>query len=89
MTAYTYDANGNVLTTTNATGVTTNTYDTVGNLTSTTDPNGRLITYVYDGDQLSTETWFTAGGSVADVLSFTYDDAGNTLTVSKAPAHTR
>ncbi len=82
VTQFTYNAADQVLTSSTTLGTTTNTYDDAGNLTSTTDPDGRTITYVYDGDQLMTETWFNANHSVANVLSYTYDDAGNLLTAS-------
>ena len=48
-TDYTYDANGNLLTTTDALGNTvTNHYDAHGQLTSMTDANGGTATYSYD-----------------------------------------
>ena len=82
VTSFTYNADGQVLTTTTPLGTTTNVYDDAGNLTSTTDATGRQITYAYDGDQLTTETWYNADASVANVKTYTYDDAGNTLTAS-------
>lgn len=54
VTSYTYDTNGNLLTTvtsadanTQAT-TTTMTYDASGNLASTTDPEGNVTSYTYD-----------------------------------------
>ncbi len=50
-TTYTYDAEGQLLTTTDGNGhTTTNTYDGDGNLTSTTDGNGNEAVYGYDLD---------------------------------------
>ncbi len=46
---YTYKANGELLTKTDATGTTTYNYDVLGNLVSVTLPSGNLIEYVIDG----------------------------------------
>jgi RHS repeat-associated protein len=84
-TTYTYDADGNVLTTTisDATGgdasrTTTDTYEAHGDLASVTDPEGKKTTYTYDalGDRVS-ET--NPGGVTTD---YTYDAAGNLLTTT-------
>ncbi|MBF0634541.1 MAG: hypothetical protein HQK85_07790 [Nitrospinae bacterium] len=47
--SYTYTANGELLTKTNASGTATYGYDVRGNLTSVTMPDGTLIEYVIDG----------------------------------------
>ncbi|MFZ5503508.1 MAG: RHS repeat-associated core domain-containing protein, partial [Pseudomonadota bacterium] len=47
--AYTYTANGELQTKTNAAGVTHYTYDVYGNLKAVTLPNGTPITYLTDG----------------------------------------
>jgi RHS repeat-associated protein len=86
-TAYTYDPDGDVLTTTvsDATGgdpsrTTTYTYDAHGNLASVTDPMGNKTTYTYDalGDRVSQTT---PAGVTTD---YTYDAAGNLLTTTLA-----
>ena len=46
---YTYTANGELATKTDATGTTTYTYDVLGNLRSATLPDGTQIDYVIDG----------------------------------------
>ena len=47
--SYTYTANGELLTKTDASGTTTYNYDALGNLLSVTLPTGDLIEYVVDG----------------------------------------
>src|SRR5207248_533044 len=74
----------NVLSVSNALGTTTFTYDEDGNLTSESRPDGRSISYRYDGDRLVEETWRNADGSVADVLSYAYDEEGNLLAASNS-----
>ena len=81
-TSYTSDALGNVLTTTTPLGTTTARYDQAGNKVWQQDADGRVTTYAYDGGRLTTETQYNADGSVADVLSYTYDAAGNMLTAT-------
>jgi RHS repeat-associated protein len=82
VTSFTYNASGQVLTTTTPLGTTNNTYDAVGNRTSTLDPRGRLITYAYVGNRLTTETWYNADSTVADIKTYTYDQSGNRLSAS-------
>ena len=48
MTTFTYDANDNVLTETNALGKTTNTYDSNDHRTSITDPLGNVTRFTYN-----------------------------------------
>jgi|GEM_PF-6334123 len=58
-------------------------YDDAGNLTLTVDRDGRRRQMSYNGDdELTGETWFNANGSVQNVLSYTYDSAGNLLSAS-------
>jgi RHS repeat-associated protein len=85
VTTYTYDPDGDVLTTTlsdstggDASRTTTNTYDAHGNLASVTDADGNKTTYTYDalGDRTS-ET--NPAGVTTD---YTYDAAGNLLTTT-------
>ena len=84
VTVFTFDANGNVLTTTTPLGQTTDQYDGDSNLLSTTDALGRTETYVYDANRLVAETWFNANGSVEDTQSYTYDPVGNMLTATNS-----
>jgi YD repeat-containing protein len=57
---------------------TTYAYDTASRLTSMTDRLGRRTDYRYDdADRPTGQTWYAAGGSVQDVLTFTYDAVGN------------
>jgi RHS repeat-associated protein len=85
VTTYTYDPDGDVLTTTlsDATGgdpsrTTTHTYDAHGDLASVTDSLGNKTTYTYDalGDRVS-ET--NPAGVTTD---YDYDTAGNLLTTT-------
>jgi YD repeat-containing protein len=80
--SFTYNAAGQVLTQTTPLGMTSYTYDYAGNLTSKTDPTGRKITYSYDGNNLTTETWYNADGTLANTKSYTYDTDGNMLSAS-------
>jgi RHS repeat-associated protein len=81
-TSYTYNAAGQVLTSSNALGTTTNVYDDAGNLLSTTDTLGRVKTYSYDGNRVSTATWYNSDGTVANLLVYCYDKDGNLVQAS-------
>jgi YD repeat-containing protein len=88
-TSYTYDANGNALTTVTSIGTTTYKYDEAGNLTSIVDPLGRKQTMVYDDNRLMTKTWFNADNTLANVFNYRYDPEGNmTLASSDAGTYT-
>ncbi len=55
-------------------------YDAVDNLAGKTDRNGRRIRFEYDDlDRLITETWVNPDDSTANVIQYTYADAGNLL----------
>ncbi|MDA8383507.1 MAG: RHS repeat protein [Betaproteobacteria bacterium] len=84
---YTYNAQHEPLTFTDAAGQTTTyTYNARGERTSVTDPLGETTTYVYDGDGYLT--------SVIDALghvqrSFTYDAYGRVASVTDSQGYTR
>jgi len=60
-------------------------YDAASQMTSTTDALGRQVTFSYDSAGRQTgQTWHNADGSVQQVLTFTFDAAGNNLTASNA-----
>ena len=76
-TSYQYDANGNLLETTNPDGTTQQyVYNALGEVTSSTDPDGQTITYAYNTNaQLTAEN---LPGGTSD--TYTYDSHGNMLT---------
>lgn len=81
VTTYTYDADRNLLSETDALDNTTSyTYDGNGNRTSVTDPMNRTTTYTYNG--------FGQVTSVTDpegrITSYVYDPAGNLTSVTDA-----
>jgi RHS repeat-associated protein len=84
VTGYVYDQLSRQIQTTDPTGaVTTTSYDAAGRLTQVVDRDSRTITYSYDAANRETgETWKSSGGSVANVLTFTYDSKGNRLATS-------
>jgi RHS repeat-associated protein len=90
-TSYTYDGDGNVLTTrvledsrTEVYDVTTNTYDGNGNILTTTDPVGNETSYIYDGDGNLAGTLYADGTST----SATYDTSDNKLSSTDASGNT-
>jgi RHS repeat-associated protein len=85
-TAYTYDPLNRKIKETDPLGnITSYTYDALGLLQSVTDPLGRGEAFVYDSfHRLTTETWKTATGYVAQTLAYSYDADNNLLTASNA-----
>src|SRR5207253_1782912 len=83
-TAYVYDALDREVQRYDPAGAATTTaYDAAGRVQSVTDRDGRTVTYAYDAaDRKAGETWLAAGGSVANVLTFSYDPKGNLLTAA-------
>jgi RHS repeat-associated protein len=72
--SFTYDANANQLTKTDALGNTTNyTYDAVGNLSKEVDPDGISTSYTYDAN--GNVTAKTDG--LGNTTTFQYDGANN------------
>ena len=75
-TAYTYDADGNLLAKTDASGTTTYTYDSLNRLTSVTSPTDSL-SYQYDPlGNLATTTRLQSGQTTAQVTQNVVDPTG-------------
>jgi RHS repeat-associated protein len=84
VTSYVYDALGRQIRAIDPTGaVTTTSYDGAGRVTQVIDRDSRTVTYSYDAINREVgETWKSSGGSVSNVLTFTYDSKGNRLTAA-------
>ena len=82
----TYDAMGNLLSTTDKEGHTTTskTYDAAGRVISTTDQRGNTTTYEYDavGNKIAQTD------PLGNKTTYTYDPQGNLLSVTDALGHT-
>ena len=99
---YTYNAQGEPLTSTDRSGnVTSYAYDALGQLTQVTLPGGRSITYTYDADGNRTSVVDSAGTETAiyavnnldqytsvGSTSYTYDKDGNLQTMTNASGTT-
>ena len=80
-TTFAYDANGNLITTTDPLGnATQRVYDAVSRLTSLTDPRGLSTLFRYDGLNRVTEIADARQG----ITRFAYDPNGNLLSVQDA-----
>ena len=80
-TTFAYDANGNLVTTTDPLGnATQRVYDAVSRLTSLTDPRGLSTLFRYDNLNRVTEIADARQG----ITRFTYDPNGNLLSVADA-----
>lgn len=75
---FTYDANGNRLTMTDASGVTRYTYDALDRLTSVTDVHGLTIQYTYNTAGLLTELIYPENKTV----TYTYNAAKKLIRVA-------
>ncbi len=75
-TSYTHDAAGRVLKEITGLGTVTYGYDHAGNMTMRVDERGRLIGYAHLGGRLTAATWYNAGATVVNQLTYTYDNAG-------------
>ena len=83
-TKYTYDANGDELSTTDSEGNTTSwTYDSAGRQITTTDPEGVTKTNTYDANGNLVQTTDGAG----DTTTMSYDSAGNATSVVLGPGN--
>jgi RHS repeat-associated protein len=83
-TSYTYDAVGNVVTTTDPLGhVTTTVYDADNGPISVTDPLGHMTTTTYDADNEATVVTRADGTT----LSTTYDADGNRVSTTDGAGH--
>jgi RHS repeat-associated protein len=82
VTSYVRDIDGNVLSMTTPLGTWTYKYDKAGNRILQSDPLGRSISWVWDGNELASATWYNADGSVANVLGYGYDTDGNLTSAS-------
>ena len=84
-TTFTYNAFGDLLTTTDPLGHTaSNVYDADRNRTSATDPNGRVTSSVFDADNELTKVNRADGTS----LSYSYDGDGNQISQIDGAGHT-
>jgi len=77
-TSFTYDANGNRLTRTNATGTVTYTYNSLGQVLTLTDQMSGVWTYTYD----ATGNLLTVKDPLNKTTTFTYNAQGQLLTVT-------
>ena len=86
-TVYTYDKDGNLKTTTAASGslnlLTTNNYDNVGRLTSVVDARGTTTNYAYDAaNRVLTRTVDPSGLNL--ITRYAYSGKGQTVSVTDA-----
>ncbi len=87
--SYTYDRAGNLLTETDANGITRHSYDTRNVLVSTQTPDGLVIGFGYDTDGRRTDTWFATNAAKTAWAAHThtdYDTSGRTARVWTARA---
>ncbi|MGJ3704011.1 LysM peptidoglycan-binding domain-containing protein [Variovorax sp. AFSI2.2] len=80
-TSYSYDKNGNLLSTATALTTATNTYDRSGRLSQTKDANGNIVTLAYDAaNRLLTRTVDPTG--LALITTYKYDAKGQQIEVT-------
>ena len=85
VTSCTYDADGDLLTTTDALGhTTTNSYDALGRLLSTTDAEGNTTRYTYDADG----NLLTTTDALGHTAAYSYDALGRLLSTTDAEGNT-
>lgn len=82
--SYTYNAAGQRLSMTDATGTTTYTYDTAGRLSSTDDGSANTVSYGYDPAGLLTKLTYPGGQAV----TYSYDPAQQLTSATDWAGHT-
>jgi RHS repeat-associated protein len=84
--SYSYDANGNEVSMSDASGSSSYVYDPFSELISATNGAGKTVSYAYDslGDETSVTYPLGSGASWASspAITYGYDDAGNMTSVS-------
>ncbi len=80
--SYTYDANGNQTTKTDAKGTTTYTYDSQNRLQTITEPNGSTTTYTYDKAGNRTKETNTQNSNITET-TYTYNEQNRLLQTNK------
>ena len=70
---YTYDNHANLITATDASGITTLTYNSSGDLTGISYPNGLALTYSYNSIGLRTQMVEKSGSTVTETVNYTYN----------------
>jgi len=88
LTNYGYDPLGRLLTADGPAGVTTYEYDAIGARSRRISPNGSVTDYTFDAaDRLLSIENSTSGSAVISSYAYTYDGAGNRLSVTDAVAN--
>jgi len=80
--SFTYDSEGNRLTSTNSQGTWTYTYDDLNRLSTETKPGGEVLTYSYDANGNKTELNITYVNGTVRTETFTYDVLNRLETVT-------
>jgi RHS repeat-associated protein len=73
---YAYDSHGNMITASDASGVTTLTYDAGDRLTSVAYPNGLSIDYTYDASGRRTQMVEKSGSTITNTVNYAYNTLG-------------
>ena len=73
---YTYDSQGNLITATDPSGVTTLTYDSGDRLTGVAYPDGQSIDYTYGLAGLRSQMVEKPGSTVTETVNYTYNSLG-------------
>ena len=81
---YTYDNADRLTAITQGTSTVTLTYDDADRRTSVTYPNGNQINYAYNAASELTSLTYKSGTTVIGDVTYTYDAAGNRITVGGA-----